>query len=40
MRDSAYGYVRTMVMVLTLVFGVLLGGGCEDPGIDCWTRAR
>ena len=38
MKDSAYGQVGTVV--LTLVFGVLLGGGFVDPGIDCWTRER
>ena len=38
MRDSAYGYVRTIV--LTLVFGVLLAGGYVDPGSDYWTRSR
>lgn len=38
MKDSAYGQVGTVV--LTLVVGALSGGGCEDPGIDCWTRVR
>ena len=38
MKDSAYGQVRTVV--LTLVVGALSGGGCTDPGNDCWTRAR
>ena len=36
--DAALGPVRTMI--LTLVAGVLSGGGCVDPGIDCWTRER
>lgn len=38
MKDSAYGQVRTVV--LTLVVGALSGGGCTDPGNDCWTRSR
>ena len=38
MEDSAYGHVRTVI--LTLVAGASLGGGCVDPGIDCWTRER